>query len=159
MGVQKKILRRTMTFNLPDGTKFQAGTGALIGGIPGKIFSVAYGPVVHGVSLPSTGENDVTTYEIGSLLDGQGVIINAPEYALVGGLKPSLAVKAGTVVSVMTAGQVWVTMTNAEAILAKMNGYIVFETDAAPFDDSDASDASDDDPLCVIEVNGFKASA
>lgn len=159
MGVQKEILKRTMTFTLPDGKKCTVATGALVGGIPGKIFSVAYGPVAHGVSLPKSSDNDTTTYEVGSYLEGQGVIINAPEYALVGGLTPSLAVKAGTVVSCMTAGQVWVTKANAEAILAKMNGYIMFETSDAPFDpaDSDASDSDDDSALCVIEVNGFKA--
>lgn len=163
MGVQTRILKRTVaqtiTYIDANGqtvTKtLTSGTGALIGGIPGKIFSVAYGPVVHAISLAADNE-------IGGYVAGQGVIVNAPEYALVGGLAPSLAVKAGTVVSCMTAGQVWVTKAKAEEILAAMNGYIVFETGNPPFDpdDSDASDSGADDPnaLCVIEVNGFKAA-
>lgn len=161
MGVQTRILKRTMTQTITvDGKpkSFTSATGALVGGIPGKIFSVAYGPVVHGVCLPSKGAEDETMYEIGTLLPKQGVIINAPEYALVGGLKPSLFVKAGTAVSCMTAGQVWVTKANAELILAAMNGSVIFDTAAAPSDPDDSNDSAEDDEdrLVVVEVNGFK---
>lgn len=162
MGVQKKILKRTFTQTIKVGDKevsFTTATGSLVGGIPGKLFSIAYGPVAHAISLPAEAE-------IGSFVEGHGIIINAPEYALYGGkdaatdrystLAPSLVLPKNTQVTCVTAGQIWVKKSEAEKALAKMNGYVVFATSNPPFDPTD-SDAGDDDSLCVIEVNSFKA--
>lgn len=143
MGVQKEILKRTMTQTLKVGDKtvsFTTATAALAGGIPGKIYDVAYGPVAHTSNLTADAE-------IGSYVEGKGVIINAPEYALVGGLTPSLVLKANSVASFLTAGHIWVKCGKVAEILAGMNGRVLFGKD----DDSKADD------LCVVEVNGFKA--
>lgn len=144
MGVQTKILKRTEVFDIADGKKFTSGTGVLIGGTPGQIYDVAYGPVVHTTTLPEAAD-------IGSFVAGRGVIINAPEYALYGKpgapLAPSLTLPAGTTVSVMTAGHIWVTRGALEDIKAGMNCYVVYEPEG--------TDAND---LCVVAVNGLVAS-
>lgn len=126
MALQKEILKWTKDFSVTiDGeTKtFTSGTGAVAGGIPGKIYDVAYGPVVHTITLDSAAD-------IGSFVADHGVIINAPEYALTGtadgALVPSLTVRKGCVVSVMTAGHVWVKCGLADAILTAMNGKFLF---------------------------------
>ena len=146
MGVQKEILKRTITKTItvkkPDGSEetvqFTTATGAVAGGIPGKIYDVAYGPVVHTGSLAADAD-------IGDYVAGRGIIVNAPEYALVGGLTPSLTLKANTVVSFLTAGHIWVKCGKVAAILAEMNGRVLFGKDAT----------SAEDDLCVVEVNGF----
>lgn len=143
MGVQKEILKRTTTQTIKVGDKevsFTTATAALAGGIPGKIYDVAYGPVAHTSNLAADAD-------IGTYVDGKGVIINAPEYALVGGLTPSLTLKANSVASFMTAGHIWVKCGEVAKILAGMNGRVLFGKN----DDSAADD------LCVVEVNGFKA--
>lgn len=143
MGVQKEILKRTMTQTIKVGDKevsFTTATAALAGGIPGKIYDVAYGPVAHTSNLAEDAD-------IGTYVKGKGVIINAPEYALVGGLTPSLTLKANSVASFMTAGHIWVKCGEVAKILAGMNGRVLFGKN----DDSAADD------LCVVEVNGFKA--
>lgn len=143
MGVQKKILKRTMTQTITVGDKevsFTTATAALAGGIPGKVYDVAYGPVVHTSNLAADAD-------IGSYVENKGVIINAPEYALVGGLTPSLTLKANSVASFMTAGHVWVKCGEVAKILAGMNGRVLFGK----------NDESAADDLCVVEVNGFKA--
>lgn len=171
MGVQTKILRRTFTGDVqryevtkddqgkPTGTElktvqYSVGTGTLIGGTPGQIYDVAYGPVVHTTTLPATAD-------IGSFVEGQGIIINAPEYALYGTLRengeggalaPSLALPAGTVVSCMTAGHVWIQRKYLETIQAKMNTMIIWQQ--TPENEGDSSDDSDND-LLVVEVNGL----
>lgn len=151
MGVQTKILKRMETFDLADGVTLKSGTGALVGGEPGQIYDVAYGPVCHTTNLE-------TEADIGSYVKGRGIIINAPEYALYGTrrnaageggpLAPSLTLPANTVVSVMTAGHVWVLRGELEAIQNGMNTFIIYEPEG--------TDAND---LCVVEVNGLKEYA
>lgn len=145
MAVQKKILKREMTCSVVvDGAEktFTLSTAALAGGIPGKIYDVAYGPVIHTGNLAEAAD-------IGTYVEGRGVIVNAPEYALVGGLTPSLTLPANTVANFMTAGHIMVKCGAVEDILAGMNARVLFGKDAD----------SEDDDLCVVEVNGFKADA
>jgi hypothetical protein len=153
MAVQTKILKRTETFTVPvideNGETVKkptsVATGALVGGVPGQIYDVAFGPVVHTTNLSAAAE-------IGSYVEGQGVIINAPEYALYGTvgnpLAATLMLPANSVVSVMTAGHVWIQYKNLAAIQAGMNTFVMFKP----------ADAQDDD-LCVVEVNGLKPQA
>ena len=128
---------------------YSVGTAALIGGTPGQIYDVAYGPVVHTTTLAETAD-------IGSFVEGQGIIINAPEYALYGtfrengeggALAPSLALPAGTVVSCMTAGHVWIQYKNLATILAKMNAAVIWQQEGA----------TNPDDLLVVEVNGMSS--
>ena len=169
MGLQKEILRRTFegTVKVQTGVDAQGnptytektysvGTAALIGGTPGQIYDVAYGPVVHTTTLSAPAD-------IGSFVEGQGVIVNAPEYALYGtlyqngeggALAPSLTLPSGSVVSCMTAGHVWIQRKYLDTILAKMNAAIIWQQ--APADADDSSADSDND-LLVVEVNGMKA--
>lgn len=145
MALQKKILKREMTCSvMVDGEEkqFTLSTAALAGGIPGKIYDVAYGPVVHTGNLAAEAE-------IGTYVEGRGVIVNAPEYALIGGLTPSLKLPANTVANFMTAGHIMVKCGAVEDILAGMNARVLFGYDSK----------SADDDLCVVEVNGFKAGA
>lgn len=158
MGVQKEILRRTFTGEVeryevtkdaegkPTGTElktvqYTAGSAALVGGTPGQIYDVAYGPVCHTTNLPAAAD-------IGTFVKGRGVIVNAPEYALYGKagepLAPSLTLPANTVVSVMTAGHVWVKRGAIDAIKAGMNTFVIYEPEGTDADD-----------LCVVEVNGL----
>ena len=151
MAVQTKILKRDeqVTIKMTDPvtgevtTKtLQVNTGALVGGMPGQIYDVAFGPVVHTIVLQAAAN-------IGSFVAGQGVIINAPEYALYGQvgnpLAPSLTVPQGGVVSVMTAGHVWVKYEDLAAIQAGMNTFVMWMPEGASGAD-----------LCVVEVNGLK---
>lgn len=157
MAVQSEILTRTVTFagNGLDG-KFVSGTGTLAMGIPGKIYDTfpGQGPGCHTTTLKEDAE-------VGTYLEGQGIIVNAPEYALQGSptaLSPSLWLKAGMVVSCVTMGHVIVKESEVAKILAGMNGRVLeypmdmFEGD----DDSDASEDSEADPLVVVEVLGLK---
>lgn len=151
MGVQQKILTREFNGTIGDKV-YSSKTGALVGGTPGQIYDVAYGPVVHTTNLPAAAK-------IGSLVPGRGIIVNAPEYALYGTLRtvdengvaeggplaPSLTLPQNTVVSVMTAGHIWVTRGELDAIKAGMNTFVIYEPAG--------TDAND---LCVIEVNGIK---
>ena len=163
MGLQKEILRRTFEGSVKvqtgvdaqgkpvyENKTYSVGTAALIGGTPGQIYDVAYGPVVHTTTLGATAD-------IGSFVEGQGVIINAPEYALYGtfrengeggALAPSLALPAGTVVSCMTAGHVWIQYKNLATILAKMNAAVIWQQEGA----------NDPDDLLVVEVNGMASN-
>ena len=160
MGLQKEILRRTFegTVKVQTGVDAQGnpvyenktysvGTAALIGGTPGQIYDVAYGPVVHTTTLAAAAD-------IGSFVEGQGIIINAPEYALYGtgvgqgaALAPSLTLPAGSVVSCMTAGHVWIQYKNLATILDKMNAAVIWQQDGA----------TNDNDLLAVEVNGMKA--
>ena len=160
MGLQKEILRRTFegTVKVQTGVDAQgnpvyenktysAGTAALIGGTPGQIYDIAYGPVVHTTTLAAAAD-------IGSFVEGQGIIINAPEYALYGtgvgqgaALAPSLTLPAGSVVSCMTGGHVWIQYKNLATILAKMNAAVIWQQEGA----------TDDNDLLAVEVNGMKA--
>lgn len=154
MALQTKILKRTEVFDLQGNKKFKSGTAALIGGTPGQIYDVAYGPVVHTTTLAAPAA-------IGSFVAGQGVIINAPEYALYGAgsveqggaLKPSLMLPAGSVVSCMTAGHVWMTRKAFEDMGDAMNAAIIWQQ--AP-EDSEDSSADTDNDLIAVEVNGMK---
>lgn len=158
MAVQSEILTRTVTFS-GDGLegKFASGTGTLALGIPGKIYDTfpGQGPGCHTTTLKKDAE-------VGTYLDGQGIIVNAPEYALKGtdksALEASLVLKEGTVVSVVTMGHVMVKQSEVETILANMYGrQLDYPTDM--YDDDDDSDASEDseaDPLVVVEVVGLK---
>lgn len=157
MAVQSEILTRTVTF-AGDGLKgkFASGTGTLAMGIPGKIYDTfpGAGPGCHTTTLKEDAE-------VGTFLAGQGIIVNAPEYALQGSptaLSPSLTLKAGTVVSCVTMGHVIVKESSVDAILAGMTGRVL-EYPTEMFEDDDASDASEDseaDPLVVVEVLGLK---
>ena len=157
MAVQSEILTRTVTFagNGLDG-KFVSGTGTLAMGIPGKIYDTfpGQGPGCHTTTLKEDAE-------VGTFLAGQGIIVNAPEYALQGSptaLSPSLTLKAGTVVSCVTMGHIIVKESSVDAILAGMTGRVL-EYPTEMFEDDDASDASEDseaDPLVVVEVLGLK---
>ena len=157
MAVQSEILTRTVTF-AGDGLKgkFASGTGTLAMGIPGKIYDTfpGAGPGCHTTTLKEDAE-------VGTFLAGQGIIVNAPEYALQGSptaLSPSLTLKAGTVVSCVTMGHVIVKESSVDAILAGMTGRIL-DYPTEMFEDDDASDASEDseaDPLVVVEVLGLK---
>lgn len=165
MAVQSKILTRTVK-SLPgfkDGMQFASGTGTLALGIPGKIYDTfpGQGPGCHTTTLKADAE-------VGTFLAGQGIIVNAPEYALVStteslagdpknsALSPSLWLKAGTVVSCVTLGHVIVKESSVDAILAGMNGKVLdYPTDMYE-DDSDSSEDSDADPLVVVEVTGLK---
>ena len=159
MAVQTKILKRTETYDIKvrqaDGTikteKVKLGVGTLVGGFPGQIYDVAYGPVVHTTTLTADAD-------IGSFVEGQGIIINAPEYALYGKagkpLEASLTIPSGSVVSCMTAGHVWIQRKNLDTILAKMNAAVIWEM--AP-EDADDSSADSGDDLLVVEVNGMTA--
>lgn len=152
MGVQKEILRRTFTGEVerydaegkPEKVQYTVGSAALVGGTPGQIYDVAYGPVCHTTNLPDAAD-------IGSFVKGRGVIVNAPEYALYGAagkpLEPSLTLPANTVVSVMTAGHVWVKRGEIAAIKAGMNTYVIYEPEG-----------TDENDLCIVEVNGLLAS-
>ena len=163
MAHQTKILKRTFTgqvdvINPDTGAKetkqYNSGTGVLIGGTPGQIYDVAYGPVVHTTTLAAAAD-------IGSFVAGQGIIINAPEYALYGAgevaqggaLAPSLTLPAGSVVSCMTAGHVWMTREAFEAMGDAMNAHIIWQQ---PVDDGDSSADTGKD-LIVVEVNGMTA--
>ena len=166
MAVQSKILTRTVK-SLPgfkDGMQFASGTGTLALGIPGKIYDTypGQGPGCHTTTLKADAE-------VGTFLDGQGIIVNAPEYALVstteslGGdaknsaLSPSLWLKAGTVVSCVTMGHVVVKESEVEKILAGMTGRVLdYPTDMYDADDSDSAEDSEADPLVVVEVTGLK---
>ena len=157
MAVQSEILTRTVTF-AGDGLKgkFASGTGTLAMGIPGKIYDTFPGavPGCHTTTLKEDAE-------VGTFLAGQGIIVNAPEYALQGSptaLSPSLTLKAGTVVSCVTMGHVIVKESSVDAILAGMTGRVL-DYPTEMFEDDDASDASEDseaDPLVVVEVLGLK---
>lgn len=157
MAVQSEILTRTVTF-AGDGLKgkFASGTGTLAMGIPGKIYDTfpGAGPGCHTTTLKEDAE-------VGTFLAGQGIIVNAPEYALQGSptaLSPSLTLKAGTVVSCVTMGHVIVKESSVDAILAGMTGRVL-DYPMEMFEDDDASDASEDseaDPLVVVEVLGLK---
>ena len=157
MAVQSEILTRTVTFagNGLKG-KFASGTGTLAMGIPGKIYDTfpGAGPGCHTTTLKEDAE-------VGTFLAGQGIIVNAPEYALQGSptaLSPSLTLKAGTVVSCVTMGHVIVKESSVDAILAGMTGRVL-DYPTEMFEDDDASDASEDseaDPLVVVEVLGLK---
>ena len=157
MAVQSEILTRTVTYsgNGLDG-KFVSGTGTLALGIPGKIYDTfpGQGPGCHTVTLKEDAE-------VGTYLEGQGIIVNAPEYALQGSptaLSPSLILKAGMVCSVVTEGHVIVKESEVAKILAGMYGRVLdYPTEA--FEDDDDSSASEDseaDPLVVVEVRGVK---
>ena len=157
MAVQSEILTRTVTFagNGLKG-KFASGTGTLAMGIPGKIYDTfpGAGPGCHTTTLKEDAE-------VGTFLAGQGIIVNAPEYALQGSptaLSPSLTLKAGTVVSCVTMGHVIVKESSVDALLAGMTGRVL-DYPTEMFEDDDASDASEDseaDPLVVVEVLGLK---
>ena len=158
MAVQSEILTRTVTF-AGDGLKekFASGTGTLAMGIPGKIYDTfpGAGPGCHTTTLKEDAE-------VGTFLAGQGIIVNAPEYALKGtdksALEASLVLKEGTVVSVVTMGHVIVKESSVDAILAGMTGRVL-DYPTEMFEDDDASDASEDseaDPLVVVEVLGLK---
>ena len=157
MAVQSEILTRTVTF-AGDGLKgkFASGTGTLAMGIPGKIYDTfpGAGPGCHTTTLKEDAE-------VGTFLAGQGIIVNAPEYALQGSptaLSPSLTLKAGTVVSCVTMGHVIVKESSVDAILAGMTGRVL-DYPTEMFEDDDASDASEDSeayPLVVVEVLGLK---
>lgn len=177
MGLQKKILKRTfegevqVTRPKKDGSgkiikdengnivyetvtqNYTFGTAALIGGTPGQIYDVAYGPVVHTTTLTAPAD-------IGSFVEGQGIIVNAPEYALYGtvrevadgtlqggALAPSLTLPTGTVVSCMTAGHVWIQYKNLATILAKMNAAVIWQQ----------ANATQPEDLLVVEVNGMSS--
>lgn len=165
MAVQKEILRRTFTQEIerykPDGSKetvkYSTGTGALIGGVPGQIYDVAYGPVVHTTNLGEAAD-------IGTFVENQGIIVNAPEYANYGKpgdpLAASLTCPANSVVSVMTAGHIWVKRSELAAIQAGMNTYIIYEPkieypEGATDEEKAAIDEKAQDDLCVVEVNGL----
>lgn len=159
MAVQKKILTRTFTGTVKyidtDGSEktksYTVNSGALIGGTPGQIYDVAYGPVIHTTVLE-------TASDIGSFVANHGVIVNAPEYALygtaraagnddTGPLAPTLTLPIGTVVSCMTAGHVWIKAKDEAAVLAGMNASVIWKQDGATGDD-----------LIIVEVNGLKSS-
>lgn len=134
MALQKSILKRGVDLTATVGStdkNWTSATGTLAGGIPGKIYDVAYGPVVHTVQLDAASE-------IGKYVAGKGVIINAPEYALVGtadgALVPSLAVRKGTVVECMTAGHVWIKSSEYSNIIGsgKMAGRKLWGPDPLP---------------------------
>jgi len=158
MAVQSEILTRTVATYDKSGYKFVSGTGTLALGIPGKIYDTypGQGPGCHTVTLKEDAE-------VGTFLKGQGIIVNAPEYALQGSptaLTPSLWLKAGMVCSVVTMGHVIVKASSVDAILEGMNGRVLdYPTDMYDEDDSDSSDSSDDssaDTLVVVEVTGLK---
>ena len=147
MGVQTKILKRTEEFQIDVSGQTKTvtfGTGTLIGGTPGQIYDVAYGPVVHTTTLTAAAD-------IGSFVEGQGVIVNAPEYALYGvagdPLKPSLTLPVGAVVSCMTAGHVWMTRKAFADMGDAMNAAIIWQQ----------AGATADNDLIVVEVNGMKS--
>lgn len=157
MALQTKILRRTYSGDIPvkikdpstgevteTTKKLTAGTGTLIGGTPGQIYDVAYGPVVHTTTLTAPAD-------IGSFVEGQGIIVNSPEYALYGQdgkpLAPSLTLPKGAVVSCMTAGHVWIKYGELAAIQAGMNAAVIWQE----------KDATADDDLLVVEVNGMSS--
>ena len=88
MAVQSEILTRTVATFDKAGYKFVSGTGTLALGIPGKIYDTfpGQGPGCHTVTLKADAE-------VGTYLEGEGIIVNAPEYALQGSptaLSPSL---------------------------------------------------------------------
>ena len=154
MAVQTEILTRTETFighGLPN--KLVSGTGTLVGGIPGKIFSTfpGDGPGAHTTVLKEDAE-------VGTYLPGHGIIVNAPEYALQGeptALSPSLVVKKGMTVTCVTIGDVIVKASEADKILSKMTGYLIpWENED---EDSDASDSTGEDySLVIVRVEGEK---
>ena len=149
MAVQTKILKRTFTQEVEkydeEGhvvkVQYKVGSGALVGGTPGQIYDVAYGPVVHTTNLPAAAD-------IGTFVKGRGIIINSPEYANYGvqgaPLAPSLTCPANSVVSVMTAGHVWVKRGSLVDIKAGMNTFVIYEPEG-----------TDENDLCVVEVNGL----
>ena len=158
MAVQKEILTRTVTQTGHGLDKpFVSGTGVLALGIPGKIYSTYpgnQGPGAHTTVLKEDAE-------VGTFLKGHGIIVNAPEYALKGGLTPTLKVEKGVVVTCVTMGEVIVKESAVEDILAGMTGRVIpWPTEQFDEDDaSDASDASEDssvDPLVVVQVDGLK---
>lgn len=164
MALQKVILKRGVDLTATVGgvTKnWTSATGAVAGGIPGKIYDVAYGPVVH------TGSLDADAY-IGTFVAGKGVIINAPEYAMVGtadgALVPSLKVRAGSVVEFMTAGHVWIKSSEYSNIIGsgKMAGRKLFGpdpvSDSASITSEYASGTaySENDKFWRKDLNGIK---
>lgn len=162
MGLQQEILKRTFvgTVKVQTGVDeqgnpvyedkpFKAASAALIGGTPGQIYDVAYGPVVHTTTL-------MEAAEIGSFVKGQGIIINAPEYALYGTLRqngqggalaPSLVLPEGSVVSCMTAGHVWIQYKYLATVLENMNAAVIWQQEGA----------TEPEDLLAVEVNGMKA--
>ena len=157
MAVQSEILTRTVATFDKAGYKFVSGTGTLAMGIPGKIYDTfpGQGPGCHTTVLKEDAE-------VGTYLEGQGIIVNAPEYALQGSptaLSPSLILKAGMVVSCVTMGHVIVKQSSVDAILAGMYGKVLdypLDIYGDESDDSESSDDSSADPLVVVEVVGIK---
>lgn len=131
MALQKVILKRGVDLSIKVGDEeknWTSATGAIAGGIPGKIYDVAYGPVVHTGSLEENAD-------IGTFVPGKGVIINAPEYAMIGtadgALVPSLTLRKGMVVEYMTAGHVWIKSSQFDKVIGsgKMAGRKLFGSD------------------------------
>ena len=132
MGVQKVILKRnpqvTASYTKPDGsvgtTVLNGETGCLALGVPGNIYDASPARI-HTAKLGSDAE-------IGDFVEGQGIIVNAREYALVGGtnpatgtheaLYPSLILSGGDAASFMTFGHVVVKCKNVSNIFTKMDG-------------------------------------
>lgn len=145
MGVQKKIVKRVVdcgTITIDGEQKaIKASTGANALGVPGDVADLAFGPVVHTEVL----EADAV---IGTLVADKGVLISPHEYALMGGLGPSMKLMKGMVGEFMTAGHVKVYCKDVADILAAMNGKVLYGKD----------DTSADTDICVIEVLGFKAA-
>ena len=157
MVVQKKILTRefnSKVMRYENGElverAYTSNAGVLVGGTPGQIADTAYKPVAHTISLPAA-------TKIGSFVKGEGIVVNAPEYALygtqrvadesgvtIGGpIAPSLVLPQNMVVTVLTAGHVWVERGELETIKAKMNTKVIYEPDG-----------DNEKDLCVVEVNG-----
>lgn len=160
MGVQTKILKQKYESGLvrvkipikgPDNSIIgytetikdsSSISAALIGGIPGTIHDVSYGPVCHTTRLSEE-------KEIGGLVVNQGIIINAPEYGLYGvdddPLKATLELEKGRIVSVMTMGRVWV-----------KRGIIEGLGKATYCDVLYCPEGNDAEDLCLVEVRGLK---
>lgn len=101
--VQKKVLARTVSYDATNSAK----TGALALGVPGDIYDNS--PLR---SHPFIADK---ARECGTWVPNFGLIINPKEYALMGGLAPSLTVQKGQCVTCATMGHFVVAMGVAAA--------------------------------------------
>lgn len=149
MGVQKTILTRSLTATLKVGQTdktLEADVGTLALGKPGDIWSRAYGPLVY-----ATVEGANQTF--GAFVATKGVLVNPNDVANMANFESSNTLKAGQTGAYLVSGAAVVFCKQVSDILTGMNARVI----AGGYDS--ATDYTNSDEICVVEVNGFKAEA
>lgn len=148
MGVQKEILTSQgpeIVLNPAPGAadkKFVGGVGTLAIGKPGDIVARAFGPLTYAEVLG----DDI---EMGTFVEGKGVLVNSNDVPNRQNFDENLVVKAGDTAAFMTYGTCVVLGKNVQAILDGMNARVVY-----------GGEVIDDDAHAYeVEVTGFKAAA